>query len=122
MKPHKHAEVIKAWADGAEIEYKDLGGRWREVINPCWNSYTKYRVKPRPAKQPYSQESWRFNWVKFEGNSLQNPSIHAVIELEAEGIWISAAGKPSFLDYEALYQLDYTGAVSLEGPWQPLYR
>jgi hypothetical protein len=22
MKPHKHAELIKAWADGAEIERK----------------------------------------------------------------------------------------------------
>ena len=22
MKPHKHAEIIKAWADGAEIEWK----------------------------------------------------------------------------------------------------
>ena len=25
MKPHKYADVIKAWADGAQVEYKNLG-------------------------------------------------------------------------------------------------
>ncbi len=29
-KPHKHAELIKAWADGAEIEWFD-GRTWRVV-------------------------------------------------------------------------------------------
>ena len=28
MKPHKHAELIKAWADGAEIQWKDADGRF----------------------------------------------------------------------------------------------
>jgi len=28
MKPHKHAELIKAWADGAQIEYWDFKERW----------------------------------------------------------------------------------------------
>ena len=32
--PHKHADAIKAWADGAEIEYLDLGSVWKSVISP----------------------------------------------------------------------------------------
>lgn len=47
-KPHKHAALIKAWADGAEIEYKsDVTGQWF----PCgdtfeWYVGMDYRVKP----------------------------------------------------------------------------
>lgn len=46
--PHKHADVIKAWADGAIIQYKLRAGEWREVPNnnPTWNSYEEYLVKP----------------------------------------------------------------------------
>jgi hypothetical protein len=46
-KPHKHAEVIKAWADGAEIQFRDLSGEWRDCIgNPEWKLQYEYRVKP----------------------------------------------------------------------------
>jgi hypothetical protein len=45
MKPHKHADLIKAWADGAEIEWKDRDGFW-EVGEPSWNVDSEYRIKP----------------------------------------------------------------------------
>jgi len=49
MKPHKHAELIKAWADGAEIErydheYKD----WLDDEQPIWYEADEYRIKPEP--------------------------------------------------------------------------
>jgi len=50
---HKHAEIIKAWADGAEIESRTLfihaGGtnQWGETTNPAWNnSNLDFRIKP----------------------------------------------------------------------------
>jgi hypothetical protein len=45
MKPHKHAELIKAWADGAEIEFQDSEGVWGVGI-PKWNPDAEYRIKP----------------------------------------------------------------------------
>ena len=49
-KPHKHAECIKAWADGAEIEYRnELCHEWRTADNPTWNLYIHYRIKPQPV-------------------------------------------------------------------------
>lgn len=45
--PHKHAELIKAWADGAEIEWFD-GRTWQVVRSPAWCDDTQYRVKPEP--------------------------------------------------------------------------
>ena len=48
--PHKHAELIKAWADGAEIEYwNDYRNAWLEICaHPDWMPTTKYRIKPEP--------------------------------------------------------------------------
>lgn len=47
--PHKHAELIKAWADGAEIEFKNGHGEWNPVHNPpIWSEYCEYRIKPEP--------------------------------------------------------------------------
>lgn len=45
-KPQKHAAVIKAWADGAEIEYKRQDGSWDDSHYPSWSDRTEFRVKP----------------------------------------------------------------------------
>lgn len=45
--PHIHAEVIKAWADGAEIEYRRNSlHSWKVTSAPDWSEYYDYRVKP----------------------------------------------------------------------------
>ena len=46
MKPRKHAEVIKQWADGAEIEWFYCG-KWIITNPPFWLEERKYRVKPQ---------------------------------------------------------------------------
>ncbi len=46
--PHKHAELIKAWADGAEIEYSREGYPWKKIVDPTWSTTCDYRVKPEP--------------------------------------------------------------------------
>lgn len=49
QKPHKHAELIKKWADGAIIQYKDWArGEWVTCTEnkPTWNEQSEYRVKP----------------------------------------------------------------------------
>ena len=48
---HKHADVIIAWANGAEVECRGQPSRgWITVTNPDWNAEYEYRVKP-PAKK-----------------------------------------------------------------------
>lgn len=49
-KQHKHADVIKAWADGAEIEFKTSEGIWCDSFSPVWSNTLEYRVKPKPNK------------------------------------------------------------------------
>lgn len=46
MIPHKHVKLIKAWADGAEIEFIRHDNDWEPVINPSWSPGISYRIKP----------------------------------------------------------------------------
>jgi hypothetical protein len=45
---HKHAELIKAWADGAEIQVKAHKLVWEDRENPLWDTDSEYRIKPEP--------------------------------------------------------------------------
>lgn len=46
--PHKHCELIKAWADGAEIEFHIGENEWDLVGQPSWRVEQEYRIKPEP--------------------------------------------------------------------------
>lgn len=59
MTPHKHAEVIKAWADGATIQVFSsdiLDNEWIDCPNPGWSFSCFYRVK-KAAKMKWFRVS-----------------------------------------------------------------
>ena len=45
---HKHAELIKAWADGAKIERKMSDTQWVHCNLPVWYPHEQYRITPKP--------------------------------------------------------------------------
>ena len=52
---HKHADLIVAWVNGAEIQYLYHpmdGGKpwWESASQPRWDPATTYRIKPKPDK------------------------------------------------------------------------
>ena len=59
MKPHKWAKEIKAWADGAEAEFRYLHegkwSKWEVVDPPVFNTEDEYeyRIKPQPKEPQY---------------------------------------------------------------------
>lgn len=73
MKPHKHAEVIKAWADGAIIQHKDDCDKWEDWDYrnaPPWFEDQEYRIKPEEPPEPiktkvylYSNATTGQSWV-----------------------------------------------------------
>ena len=49
MAKHKHADLIYAWVDGAEIQFKNGYGDWISTSGyPIWLEGYEYRVKPQP--------------------------------------------------------------------------
>lgn len=82
--PHKHAAVIKAWADGADIEFRnpccsgEVNNGWiplsSGVICANWYNEYEYRVKPMPHK--WQKEIDAFNRgeeVQWQYNYSPNP-------------------------------------------------
>ena len=59
MTQHKWHKEIKAWADGAEIEFSYFSENgvdvWREADAPLWNCGEGYiyRIKPQPKEPQY---------------------------------------------------------------------
>lgn len=48
-KPHKHAAIIKAWADGSQVQgRRDKDYEWVDLASPIWSVHKEYRVKPEP--------------------------------------------------------------------------
>lgn len=48
--PHVHADLIKAWADGAEIQFFS-DGKWfvSTGASPSWNENMQYRITPEES-------------------------------------------------------------------------
>lgn len=55
--PHKHAELIKAWADGALIQMKDRGS-WTDLhqLGITWSTRNEYRIKPEVTTSLSNEE------------------------------------------------------------------
>jgi len=43
-----HSKLIKAWANGAVIQFRDSDNRWQDYWNndPSWEEDAEYRIKP----------------------------------------------------------------------------
>jgi hypothetical protein len=76
MKPHKHADVIKAWADGERVQAHN-GKEWVDVTQPTWASHYDYRIKPDEPKPPVV----RWLWSNKDGVV----SLELMSEYEAKG-------------------------------------
>ncbi len=47
--PHKHVDLIKAWADGAIVQYLAAhDGKWYTTLYPQWESSGTFRIRPTP--------------------------------------------------------------------------
>lgn len=46
QKPRKHSELIKAWADGADVEWcNPVTKKWTPISGPTWREDAEYRIK-----------------------------------------------------------------------------
>lgn len=102
MKPHKHAELIKAWADGAEIQikYNDRWCDWCIGSSPHWLDDEEYRIKPEPKPDFYGFmkiDKWKFfqvvassNWMEITKD--QEPEHNLKITFDGE------TGKPKLAE------------------------
>ena len=83
---HKHCELIKAWADGAEIQVLYKTGEWVTEKCPGFVEYNEYRIKPE-EKKPVVRWLWAYTdgcmtkmlYTEEDANAL---TAHQLIKLE----------------------------------------
>ena len=76
-KQHKWHKEIKAWADGAEIQYREtITDSWQSVISPSWGENVEYRIKPQTKELQYFYV-WQNHKgeVRFFGDGLNELPI-----------------------------------------------
>lgn len=78
MKPHVHAELIKAWADGATIQARNEIFEWVDIPNPTWQPYLEYQIKPEPDQISYLLLTYPHKHTWFESN---HPCEHDCIKI-----------------------------------------
>lgn len=83
LKPHKHAEMIKAWADGAVIQvYDQESNTWytpRRYID--WCETEAFRVKPVPTLSE-AAEKLVLRVIKSARQTPFQHNVEAAIELK----------------------------------------
>ena len=63
MKQHKHAELIKQWADNQDLEFEYLSAHddWRSTECPKWGLCTEYRIKTSAPGRVYPVTKMRWD-------------------------------------------------------------
>jgi Uma2 family endonuclease len=77
MTQHKWHKEIKAWADGAEIEWWNaVHERWEDEKEPTWCVVNKYRIKPQPKEPQYLYAYWDVTGhIKFD-DAMYPPRVY----------------------------------------------
>jgi hypothetical protein len=91
---HKHADLIHAWADGAQIQSRnDIGEHWQDNRLPVWANDTMYRIKPEPmpdVPRSFCVDNWGHNIrLPYPHTNTDKLNLRLVFEAET-GILKSA--------------------------------
>jgi hypothetical protein len=80
MGKHVHAEVIKAWAEGAEVQvfrHEYDGYYWEDTATPSFNIDFEYRVKPAEKVVRWLWLSKQYDGMWHTGTTyMTEPQAH----------------------------------------------
>lgn len=84
MKPRKHAELIKAWADGATIEFRWPEAEWKIISHPQWEDDCEYRVwkEPKPDIEFNTHIKWNLGWYWVDTTSTEKANLRLSFDAE----------------------------------------
>ena len=84
----KHADLIHAWADGAQIQHHhQFEDRWDDVDNPRWLDDHNYRIKPTPKPDVYKYvvvEAIDDGFTKWHTCSPAHANLHLTFDGETK--------------------------------------
>jgi hypothetical protein len=82
---HRHAELIHAWVNGAEIQWKTINGKWLDIKSPRWNA-DEYRVKPK------MDDTWYY--IIRDHQIIQSKYADSRVDADLRIVFDGETGKP----------------------------
>lgn len=96
---HKHADLIHAWADGAQIQHHHGEDRWDDISTPRWLEDHNYRIKPEQSK--YSDivsDGGLDPRNNFDAQPEQEPVAWMVLTQDDKKLMLWGQEKPPIFD------------------------
>jgi hypothetical protein len=124
--PRKHAEIIKAWADGSQIQYYDgICDMWIDLDDPEWLENQSYRVKPEVVKPEWPKtamtdcqlyDAYENNYGYYERlSAVANRAIAHALETSLV-VLPETTVKPAQIDYKK--DAEAWGGALNEAAWE----
>lgn len=103
--PHKHAALIKAWADGATIEYR-YANEWLLEQYPKWELSMDFRIKPegKYTAAAYKSVTTGDGWYENKRTFQLDPEAHQYKLVQSDGEGNPLFVFESFADADAACQ------------------
>jgi hypothetical protein len=107
--PHVHAEVIKAWADGAVVQFQFYATKeWADDLAPQFHVEREYRVKPAKVYPVAQMNDDAICSAYYSGGSVIGP----VAELAAFYRVANAALRHAIDAGQVITALDHNNALA----------
>jgi len=91
-KRHTHADVIHAYAEGAEIEvFDEVFNKWKRVLNPGFYPTKKYRIKP--DKKPWYKNIPEHGILCWVGDAAHEKFIEVIAGITEDAKFIALNGE-----------------------------
>lgn len=93
----KYADVINAFMNGKDIQWKNDDGKWIDTEDPLWCDCREYRIKPTSNYRPYANAEEFLKASKEHGPYLRNSSVYYDIPLRvlSQGVYL--------IDYSSIF-------------------
>ena len=111
MKPHKYAELIKAWADGAKIQFRAVPGEGEWEDEPrflVWVDDAEYRIKPKDRLESLKDA---LKIQGQDGNWNYNPYMHGMYNGIEYSLAIIESREPIYRNAPSEWLIDKSAEV-----------
>lgn len=99
--------IIEAFKNGADIQFLDYAGEWRDADKPLFRIDVKYRVKPKQEYIPFDYSDAEYLIGKVV-KSKDNKEISMIISFDLDNSdLLQITLGSSFISFYDLFQ-DYT--------------
>jgi hypothetical protein len=88
---HKHYDLIVAWANGGQLQYRSTyDDVWIDIAYASWDQDGQYRIKPEPKPKPkeyYDEDTFDVQYLYVYNHTIEGKSWMSPTFMQEYGLW-----------------------------------